>query len=81
MEKDDVRMVYTLLEDFPCFYYGEYVIEELRLMFKKSEKEMAELMKNADLAVEVLLSLMDKTKVKNEVRVGDGGLNCQINVR
>ena len=51
-------MVSCLLKDFICFEYGEYVMDELRLILKKTEKEMKNLCHEAKFAMEAMMKLM-----------------------
>ena len=36
------RMVSSLLKDFKCFEYGEYLMDEFQMILKKTNKEMKE---------------------------------------
>ena len=57
LESDVERMVSSLLADFSCFKYGEYILEELRLMLGKNPADMEQLYRHAKVAVEVLINI------------------------
>ena len=52
------RMVSTLLRDFKCLEYGEYLMDEFRLILRKSEKEMKQVFHEAKFAMEAVIKLM-----------------------
>lgn len=63
-------MVPTLLEDWPIFQYGCYVMEEFRLILGKTDKEMTDLRSDAAKAVCVLNSMVPKENCKHKVSRG-----------
>ena len=81
MENENERMVSRLLEDFPCLKYGEYIMEEMRMILNKDEKEMDTLMaRTARLSVEALLAMMPKCKLKNQVNCMHGYMNDGLRI-
>ena len=52
------RMVSSLLTDFPCFEYGEYLMEELRLILTKSDKDMDKLYRESKFALDAIVKIM-----------------------
>ena len=52
------RMVGSLLKDFKCFEYGEYLMDEFQMILKKTDKEMKLLFHKAKFAMEAMMKLM-----------------------
>ena len=63
------QMVSCLLKDFICFEYGEYVMDELRLILKKTEKEMKNLYHEAKFAMEAMMKLMPDSAFTKHVSI------------
>ena len=63
------RMVSCLMQDFLCFEYGEYVMDELRLILKKTEKEMKNLCHEAKFAMEAMMKLMPNSAFTKDVSI------------
>ena len=51
-------MVSSLLRDFKCLEYGEYLMDEFRLILRKSEKEMKLVFHEGKFAMEAVMKLM-----------------------
>ena len=47
-----------MLRDFKCLEYHEYLMDEFRLILKKSEKEMKLVFHEANFAIEAVMKLM-----------------------
>ena len=69
MDENLERMVSTLLKDFPCLEYGEYILEEMRITLGKGEKEMEEILRRGKTALEILVTLTPKAKLQGHVSV------------
>ena len=52
------RMVSSLLKDFKCFKYGEYLMDEFQMILKKTDKEMKLLFHEVKFAMEAMMKLM-----------------------
>ena len=52
------RMVSSLLKDFKCFEYGEYLMDEFQMILKKTDKEMKLLFHEVKFAMEAMMKLM-----------------------
>ena len=68
-DKRHERMVSSLMQDFVCFEYGEYVMDELRLILKKTEKEMKNLCQEAKFVMEAMMKLMPDTVFTHDVSI------------
>ena len=44
----------SLLRDFKCFEYGEYLMDEFRLILRKSEKDMKQVFHETKFAMEAV---------------------------
>jgi hypothetical protein len=67
MDKRKERMVSTLLKDFVCLEYGEYIIEEFRLILHYTEKEMERLFTRAKTVMDVLLGMVPEKDLLRQV--------------
>lgn len=60
-------MVPSLLEEWPIFQYGSYLMEELKMILGKTDKEMTDVRSDAAKAVCVLTSMVPKDNWKRKV--------------
>ena len=60
-------MVSSLLNDFKCLQYGEYVLEELWLILQKTPNEMVHLSREVTFIMDALVKLTPSERLKNEV--------------
>lgn len=58
LDERQERMVSSLLRDFPCLEYGEYIMEELRMVLNKNDKDMEKLYREAKFAMDAMVRLM-----------------------
>ena len=61
------RMVSSLLRDFKCLEYGEYLMDEFRSILRKSEKEMKQVFHEAKFAMEAVMKLMPDASFSQSV--------------
>ena len=52
------RIVSSLLKDFKCFEYGEYLMDEFQMILKKTDKEMKLLFHEVKFTMEAMMKLM-----------------------
>ena len=60
-------MVSSLLRDFKCLEYGEYLMDEFRSILRKSEKEMKQVFHEAKFAMEAVMKLMPDASFSQSV--------------
>ena len=61
-------MVSTLLTSWPCFTYGEFLLEEFKLIMGwKGDKEMDEMFRKANKAAKALMAIVPKEHYTKEV--------------
>ena len=61
------RMVSSLLRDFKCLEYGEYLMDEFRSILRKLEKEMKQVFHEAKFAMEAVMKLMPDASFSQSV--------------
>lgn len=63
------RMVSSLLTDFKCLEYGEYILEELTLVLKKSPGDMRNLYREATFSMQTLVKMLSRESILHKVRI------------
>ena len=67
MDKRGERMVSTLLVDFPCFELGTFLLEEVRLILGKTQKQLDLLLHKATGVTETLTKMLPERNVVRKV--------------
>lgn len=63
------RVVSLLLKDFKCLEYGDYLMEELRRVLNKTEKEWTKMLHNAKVAMDAIRKMMPKKSFTHKVNI------------
>ena len=63
------RMVSSLLRDFKCLEYGEYLMDEFRLILRKLERDMKQVFHEAKFAMEAVMKLMPDASFSQSVSI------------
>ena len=65
VQKD--RMVFSMLKDFKCFEMGEYMMEELKWILKKNDKDWKQLFYSAKMSFNCLVKMMPESSITKSV--------------
>ena len=61
-------MISSMLKEWPCLIYGDYILEELRMVLGvKNDKEMEKLVRRSDIVMQALVKLTPEEKKQSKV--------------
>ena len=62
-------MVSGLMDDFPCFEFGLYILEELKLVLGKTGKQMERIFQRAKGVTETLTKMVPARQIVRKVNL------------